>query len=198
MISFIKGKLVEKAPSHAVIDNNGVGFDLIIPTSTYKALDSVEKEVTLLTHLHVREDALTLFGFATAEEKELFKDLLSVTGIGPKLAIGIISAAPIAELYQAIASGNETALIRLPGLGKKTAQRLILDLKEKIRAKGKIAAAFVQPGTAVPDHIMNEAALALLSLGYNRTEADEVVRKAASAADADATVENLIQAALKI
>jgi len=196
MIFFVKGQLVEKSPTHAVIENSGMGYYISIPLSTFEALGSEGSPASLLTYLHVREDALMLFGFATAAERDLFKDLISVSGIGPKLALGILSGAKIQDFYHFIASGNLSALTRIHGLGKKTAQRLILDLKDKVAAK---AAGFAFKGiaTPAPDNVLNEAILALQSLGYSRTEAEDIIQKAAQNVNEKTSVEELLKTALK-
>ena len=119
MIAFIKGTIFEKNTTFVVVENNGIGYHIFIPLSTYDALGEPETEVILLTYLHVREDALTLYGFFGTEERDLFKYLLSVTGIGPKLALGILSGARVSDIYQYIAEGNQAALTKIQGTWKK-------------------------------------------------------------------------------
>lgn len=196
MISFIRGQLVEKFPTHVVIENNGIGFEIIIPLSTFQKIGEPQKEVTLLTYLHVREDALTLFGFATAEERELYQDVLSVSGVGPKLALGILSGASVVQIYHWIANSDEDSLVQIRGLGRKTAQRLILDLKS--RASDKIKQ--VAPGPHQPAAVYGEKAkqgiLAMLSLGYSKKEAERAIGHALGKIGEDVAVEELIRLAL--
>ncbi len=196
MISFVRGQLIEKFPTHAVIENNGVGFEILIPVSTFEKIGESNDNVTLLTYLHVREDALTLFGFATPEERELFKDLLSVSGIGPKLALGILSGASVEQIYQNIADGNENSLVQIKGLGRKTAQRLILDLKDRASDKVKTAA----PGAPTLAPLMGEKAeqgvLAMMSLGYSKKEAERAIARAMAKSGDNVAVEELIRYAL--
>lgn len=197
MIASIRGKLVEKKTDSCVIESNGFGLEILIPQSTFDVLGSVNSEVFLITYLHVREDALTLFGFSTAEEKQLFKHLLSVSGIGPRLALGILSSGQTVDIYSMISEGLESALVRIPGLGKKTAQRLIVDLKEKAR---KVLAELPQEtrGTTVGENLFHETVLALVSLGYGRIEAEKITDKAATIVREPKSVEDLVRVALTI
>jgi holliday junction DNA helicase RuvA len=196
MISFVSGTLFSKSATSAVIETNGVGLELFIPLSTFEALCDVGESVQLLTYLHVREDALVLFGFATTGERELFRDLLSVSGIGPKLALGIVSGSPISEIYSHIGSGNESALLSIKGLGKKTAQRLIIDLKDKAASKqGQFKSVTTAQG-AVENSIVEEALLALISLGYTKSEAEKTLNKALKENPNIKSVEEVIRSAL--
>ena len=196
MIAFIRGTLVSKSPTLAVVENNGVAFEVLIPLSTFEALGDERSEVRLLTHLHVREDALTLFGFATEDERELFRLLLSVSGIGPKLALSILSGSRIEELYRNIADGNESALLRVKGLGKKTAQRLLIDLREKAQARvGATARPEPMVARQAPQ-VVEEAILAMMSLGYSKDEAERTIVRASAKTGENATVEELVRAAL--
>lgn len=195
MISSVRGQLVEKFPTHVVIENNGIGLEVLIPVSTYEKIGR-DNTATLLTHLHVREDALILFGFATPEERELFRDLLSVSGIGPKLAIGILSGSTVDQIYRHIANGDEASLTKIKGLGKKTAQRMILDLKD--RAADKIKDAAPQPDPFMPalNAEAEQSVLAMMSLGYSKKEAEAAVARAMTRGGAEASVEELIRIAL--
>ncbi len=194
MISSVRGQLVEKFPTHVIIENNGIGLELQIPISTYEKIGN--DTATLLTHLHVREDALILFGFATPEERELFRDLLSVSGIGPKLALGILSGSSVEQIYRHIANGDEANLTKIKGLGKKTAQRLILDLKD--RAADKIKDAVPHPDPLLPTFNADaeQSILAMMSLGYSKKEAEAAVARAITRGGANASVEELIRIAL--
>jgi len=197
MIAFISGVLVSKTATRAVIRTAGVGLEALIPLSTFEKLPAPGAAVPLQTHLHVREDALSLIGFFSIEEKELFQMLVSVNGIGIKLALGILSGCKIADLYKYLAEGNEANLTRIPGLGKKTAQRLILDLKDKAAAQlGKIAADFSMPARLNRD-MLEEAIQAMISLGYTRPEALRSIEKAAHALGEEASIEKLLRQALQ-
>ncbi len=195
MISSVRGQLVEKFPTHVILENHGIGLDILIPVSTFEKINR-EETVTLLTYLHVREDALILFGFATAEERELFRDLLSVSGIGPKLAIGILSGSSVEKVYRFIASGDEASLTKIKGLGKKTAQRMILDLKDRAADKVKDAAPQPDPFLPVLNAEAEQSVLAMMSLGYSKKEAESAVARAMTRSSKEATVEELIRIAL--
>jgi holliday junction DNA helicase RuvA len=196
MISFLKGTLAFKSPTEAGVDVGGVGYGVSIPLSTFEKLGAQGSEVMLLTHLHVREDVLQLFGFATEEERSLFRLLVSVNGIGPRMGIGILSGIPAADLRAHIASGNTAALTTIPGIGRKLAERLVLELREKI-GKAEHAGAFGAGGDA-RGSVRAEAILALTSLGYSRPVAEKAVRIASDEAkDANTTLEALLKAALR-
>lgn len=195
MISYLYGKLVRKESGSCVVDVHGIGMELLIPRSTFESLGEKDALVMILTHLHIREDAFILFGFSTEEERDLFRLLLSVTGIGPKLALGVISGYHIHELYQYIADGNEAALARIPGLGKKTVQRIIVDLKEKAQSYiRRMGFKFDQMRPSFG--IAEEAVMALISLGHTRTEAEKKVQQAVVVCGDGAAVEELVRTAL--
>ena len=176
MIASLTGILKSKNPTEILIDVNGVGYSVTIPLSTYERLGEVESKVTLLTHLHVREDAMQLFGFASPEERFFFKLLITVNGIGPKIAQGILSGITVSDLRQHIAQENISALTAIPGVGKKTAERLIIELRDKI---GKIdfASSGSIPLQGEDSDLRQEALLALTSLGYNRPIAEKALRQ---------------------
>src|SRR5690242_16724436 len=136
MIAHLRGTILEKHPNQVIVETTGVGYDIQIPVSTYTTLGDAGSSVTLRIHTHVREDALQLFGFATAEEKLVFKRLISVSGIGPKLAVTVLSGLPTSDLINAIRSGDVQKLVRIPGVGKKTAERMVLELKDKLVTVG--------------------------------------------------------------
>jgi holliday junction DNA helicase RuvA len=196
MIAFIRGTLIDKSPTHVIIETNGVGFDLLIPVSTFERLAQPGAEVQMLTHLYVREDALVLYGFSSVEERELFRELLTVSGIGPRLALTILSGSPVNQIYRAIADGDEVTLTKIKGLGKKTVQRLILDLKE--RASEKIKQTSPEPAFLVSEKggTVEQSIAAMISLGYSRREAEAVIARAAARSGRDASVEELIRIAL--
>lgn len=199
MISQIRGKLIEKNPTLILVEAADIGYEIHIPFSTFEALEEIGDQVVLRTHLYVREDQLTLYGFLTSEERELFRQLLMVSGIGPKLALGILSGSKIHDFYRHIAQGDETALTKIRGLGKKTAQRLIIDLKDKARDKIDLADWTIQTMTnlSLPHNIVEEAVLAMQALGYSRPEAERVLSMAVRKLGTECQIEDLLREALK-
>jgi len=175
MIALLSGQLAYKSFDHVVIDVGGVGYRLLVPLSTYYALPD-EGTVRLQVHTHVREDAILLYGFLTAEEKEMFGLLISVTGIGPKLAVNILSHIPASDLRAALCGGDVKRLSALPGIGKKTAERLVLELREKIPrllpATPQATAAGPEAPTADP---LEDILSALVNLGYKENQARKVL-----------------------
>jgi len=193
MIASLCGTLVEKHPNQAIVDVGGVGYDLTIPVSTFTGLPALGEEVRLRVHTHVREDALALFGFITQEEKTLFEKLTAVSGIGPKLAITILSGLGAAELISAIRNAALEQLVRIPGIGKKTAERIILELRDKLVAITPSASLSSQPAF---DSVENDVLSALLNLGCTRPAAEVAVRKA-KASDGDNKFEPLFRRSLE-
>jgi holliday junction DNA helicase RuvA len=178
MIGHLRGTVLEKHPAEVIVDTGGVGYEVQIPISTYTALPERGATVALRIYTHVREDTLALFGFATSEEKQLFEQLISVSGIGPKLAITVLSGLAAPDLVAAIRNGDVAQLVRIPGVGKKTAERIVLELKDKVAAMdgaGKPAAA----AEAVPafSALERDVLSALQNLGCTRPAAEEAVRK---------------------
>ncbi len=189
MIAQIKGKIIAKHPTAVVIDVQGIGFELNITTTTFEAIGDA-KEISLHTYLHVKEDSLTLYGFATSAEKEMFKLLIGISGIGPKLAQSILSGIQIEDLKNAISQGNVSRIVAIPGIGKKTAERLLVELRDKMeRIEG--AAESTEPYSSVKA----DATLALVSLGYNQRQAEKIV-SGILAAEPDISIEDLIRKAL--
>ena len=180
MIAFLRGTLLEKHPNQVVVDTGGVGYDVQIPVSTFSALSDVGSEVKLRIYTHVREDALALFGFGTADEKTIFEKLISISGIGPKLAITVLSGLATTELISAIRTGAVQTLVRIPGVGKKTAERIVLELKEKLDmvAGGAPAVATARTPATALTVIEQDVLSALVNLGCQRAAADAAVRKA--------------------
>ncbi len=197
MIATLRGTLTAKAPTEIVLDVGGVGYGLSIPLSTFEKLDREGAVVTLCTYLHVREDALHLYGFLTEEERTLFRLLLSVTGIGPRVALGILSSIPSGDLRTHLAAGNTGALTAIPGIGRKLAERLVVELRDKIsKAEFRDGTALI-PGDP-RSRARSEALLALTSLGYSRPVAERAVRAAADELGEQAAhVEELLKAALR-
>jgi holliday junction DNA helicase RuvA len=199
MIALLRGKLLEKHPNQIIVEAGGVGYDVLIPISTFSALPDAGSEVQLRIHTHVREDAFALFGFLTSEEKGLFEKLISVSGIGPKLAVTVLSGLATPALVEAIRGGHVEQLVRIPGVGKKTAERMVLELKDKLEGLGGSGA---PPGVSVKaepalSEIERDVLSALLNLGCNRASAETAVRKAKAAADG-AGFEPLFRKALEL
>jgi len=175
MIALLRGTLIEKHPNQAIVDAGGVGYDVIIPVSTFTHLPDAGTEVRLRIHTHVREDALSLYGFLTLDEKALFERLISVSGIGPTLAVKVLSGVTAADLTRAIQRGEVERLVRIPGVGKKTAERLVLELRDKLPAvSGEEPAAPAPELSPVDQDVLS----ALLNLGCARPQAEAAVRKA--------------------
>jgi Holliday junction DNA helicase RuvA len=197
VIAFLHGKLAEAGPTHVVVDCNGVGYSVFIPLSSYDKLPPKGGEVKLLTYHHVvaHEGTQQLFGFVTGEEREMFLLLISISGIGPKLAINILSSTSIPTLRGAIASGDTKTLSALRGIGKKTAERLVVELKDKLVA----ATPFEAKGRAptAEEQKLTDAVLALVSLGYKQMDAHKAVLAAAETLGPKANVEELVRAALR-
>ena len=197
MIAYLHGKLADSTPTHVVVDCHGVGYSVFIPLSSYDKLPPRGGEVKLLTYHHVvaHEGTQLLFGFVTPEEREMFLMLISISGIGPRLAINILSSTSISALRGAIASGDTKTLSTLRGIGKKTAERLVVELKDKVGG----AAAFETKGRAATpeEQKLTDAVLALISLGYKQADAHTVVLAAAGKLDTKASVEELVRTALR-
>lgn len=195
MIAYIEGVIAEKTPTRIILDVNGIGYELLVPISTFEKLPEIGKKKKLLTYQHVREDALQLFGFSTPEEKSMFMKLISVTGVGPKLALGILSGCQVENLKNYIANGEVATLTRLPGLGKKTAERLILELRDKLEGiepqKDLPAAATLQLGSK-----LEEAILALVSLGYTNSSAEKAISQIV-AKEPELPIDELVKRALQ-
>lgn len=197
MIEQIQGRVIRKSPTFCVVDCHGIGVGIYISLNTYESLDS-EQEIQLLTHLHVREDALQLFGFKTEKERNIFRQLIGVSGIGPRLAITILSGITVDELVEAIITENHLLLTKIPGVGKKTAQRVVIELKEKVSTAAGIAIGkdFPEIASRNGDKV-NQAFLALVALGYKQPDARRALHKVFQSAPQDVSVEKLIKLALK-
>ncbi len=174
VIAHLRGRLLRKDPQEAVVDVGGVGYRLTIPLSTFYRLGEAGEEVSLLVHTHVREDVLALFGFLTAGEQGLFERLIAVSGVGPKLAVNILSGIEAPELVEALRTSDVTRLTRIPGVGKKTAERLVLELKDKMEALTAPTEAPLAPRGGPKDDLLS----ALIHLGYSRPEAERAVDRA--------------------
>ena len=198
MITFLRGKLIEALPTQVTVDVNGVGYEVLIPLSSFDKLPQPGHDVKLLTQLIVREDAHTLYGFTSAAERELFRLLINnVSGIGPKTALNILSGMNAVTFRGAVANGDVKALSQISGVGKKTAERIVVELRDKIGAAGAWEASSAQRALSPADQKINDAVLALLALGFKQVDAHNTVRQAQSALGAQATVEDLVRTALR-
>jgi len=198
MITFLRGKLVEALPTQAIVEVNGVGYEVLIPLSSYDKLPAPGQEIQLLTQLVVREDAHILYGFASGAERDLFRLLInSVSGIGPKTALNILSGMNAVAFRGAVANGDVKALSQISGVGKKTAERIVVELRDKIGAAGALEAASARHGLTPGDQKLNDAILALMALGIKQLEAHDAVRAAQAMLGASASVEELVRACLK-
>ncbi len=172
MIAHLRGRLIAKHPNQAIVEAGGVGYDVTISVPTFSDLPAAGAEIALHIHTHVREDAIALFGFLRPEEKQLFEKLISVSGIGPKLAITILSGMAAAEMVRAIRGNDVARLTRIPGIGKKTAERMVLELRDKLEHFGATPAA--PPVSPVEEDVIS----ALLNLGYQRAAAERALTTA--------------------
>ena len=175
MIASLRGKLLEKHPNFVIIDAGGVGYAVTVPISTFSHIGDTGEEVRLLIYTHVREDTLALYGFAGGREKELFEKLITISGIGPRLAVTILSGLPTGELLDAIRVGDAKRLTRIPGVGRKTGERIALELREKLES---LDAAERPEGVSLSDTVQRDVVSTLVNLGCNRAAADKAVRKA--------------------
>src|SRR5260221_3034618 len=198
MITFLHGKLVESLPTQVTVDVNGVGYEVLIPLSSFDKLPAPGKEVRLLTHLAIRDDAHVLYGFMTAPEREMFRLLINtVSGIGPKIALNVLSGMNITALRGAVANGDVKALSQISGVGKKTAERIVVELKDKIGASGAWEALSAQRALSPADQRINDAVLALIALGFKQVEAHNAVRAMSGVLGGTPDLEELVRAALK-
>ncbi len=196
MIAQLEGVLSEKTPIRIILDVNGVGYDLLIPISTFDKLGEVGSKIKLLTYLHVRDDILQLFGFSTLKEKGMFTHLISVAGIGPKLALGILSGRTVDGLTRSIVNGDTANLTQLSGVGKKTAQRILIELRDKLAKEITESELAPASGEPLSNGKLEEAVLALVSLGHNRNTAETTLLKVLEAVP-DLALDELIKRALQ-
>lgn len=198
VIGFLHGKLVDALPTQATVDVHGVGYDVLIPLSSYDKLPSPGSDVKLLTHLSIREDAHVLYGFMTSQERDLFRLLVNnVSGIGPKIALNVLSGISVTAFRGAVANSDVKALSQISGVGKKTAERIVVELKDKIGPVGAWEASSEGRSLSPEDQRINDAVLALIALGFKHPDAHDAVRSAAGALGPKATAEELVRATLK-
>ena len=198
MIGRLRGEVAHKQAPHLLLDVNGVGYELETPLSTYFNLPETGQQVTLYTHLAVREDAHVLYAFATEAERTLFRSLLKVSGVGAKMALGILSGMSADEFARCVEAGDVASLVRLPGIGRKTAERLIVEMRDRLAKLGMqtgvAAPVSASSHPARPQTARSDAVAALVALGYKPQEADRMVK---SVADGEMDSEGLIRAALQ-
>ena len=188
MIAHLRGKLMQKDPARLIVDVNGVGYEVFVPLTTFTALPETGSEVSIDIHTHVREDLIALYGFSTRRERNIFEKLMTISGIGPKLAVTILSGGSVEDLVGAIKRGDLARLTAIPGVGKKTAERIILELKDKLQDFAE-----AQPKTSAEADVLS----ALENLGYNRALAESALRRAVDG-DRDAAFDVLFKRALQI
>ena len=189
MIHYLKGKLVARSPTFVIVEVGGLGYRVNFPLSTYQALPPEGSTVSLYTHLHLRDDGISLYGFLKEEEKDFFLLLTSLSKVGPKSALRMLSSLSLPEFKKAVKAGDLNALVRIPGIGRKTAQRMVLELKDKIEAE--------EPEGSGKEVLTKNAVAALTSLGYRRGEADKAVRGALSSVREEMDLPELIKEALR-
>jgi len=189
MIAHLRGKLISKHPNQAIVESCGVGYDVTITVPTFSELLQVGSEVALHIHTHVREDAIALYGFLRSPEKNLFEKLITVSGIGPKLAITILSGMPSDEMTRSIRGNDVARLTRIPGIGKKTAERMVLELRDKLPPDGTEAVAAIPALSAVEEDVLS----ALVNLGYQRATAEKAL---SGTAGKNGSFEGMFRAAL--
>jgi holliday junction DNA helicase RuvA len=192
MIGLLRGRLLEKRPNQVILDVGGVGYLVAVPLSTFAALGELHAEVTLLIHTHVREDALALYGFLSAREKHFFELLLGASGVGPSLALKILSGMNVEDLVPAIRTGDLVRLTKIPGVGRKTAERIIVELKDRLEA---IAKEVDKPAAPSPAGAEADVQSALVNLGYDERTVDKAVSEAKREAGAS-NFEKLLRVAL--
>ncbi len=198
MITFLHGKLIEALPTQLIIDVNGVGYEVLIPLSSFDKLPQPGQPVKVLTHLAIRDDAHVLYGFMSAAERDMFRLLIhTVSGIGPKIALNILSGINITSLRSAVASGDVKMLSQISGVGKKTAERIVVELKDKIGKAAALEGVSSDRALSSDDQKINDAVLALVALGFKQPEAHESVRAALAMLGAKASSEDLVRASLK-
>ena len=198
MITFLDGKLTSALPTQAIVDVGGVGYEIFIPLSSYDKLPAAGQPVHILTHLHVREDAHILYGFMTASERDLFRLLVNnVSGIGPKLALAVLSGMSVSHFKSAVINADIALLSKISGLGKKTAERIVLELKDKLGVVAAWEAASAGHAPTPEQSQANEAVLALIALGYKQVDAHKTVRDLQEREPSIKTAEELVKRALQ-
>jgi len=199
MIAFLEGILSESLPTQIVVNVHGVGYQVLIPISSFERLPQVGASVKILTHLTVREDAHVLYGFCTAGERDLFRLLLNhVTGVGPKIALAVLSGLSVEMFKSAVVAGDTGTISKISGLGKKTAERIVLELKDKVGVTAEWEASSSKNAPSEDDIRLHDAVLALISLGYKQVDAHKAIRAVLKTGDRTPPSEELIRQALKV
>jgi holliday junction DNA helicase RuvA len=193
MFEFIRGKMVQSIPSKAVVDVNGVGYGLVISLKTYQKLPNIGVEVFFYVAPVIREDGHYLYGFLTLDDKKLFEQLISISGVGPKTAIGILGHVDIGDFQMAVIQGNAALLSKVPGIGKKTAERLIIELKDKFNSSSGLSL----PAGIESKSVVGDAISALTNLGYHPLDAQKAIKKVLSVYDKEPSLSELITGALR-
>lgn len=197
MFAFLRGNIIKSLDQMVVIEVNGIGYEVMVPLRSVTAISSVGQEMTIFTYLHVREDAHSLYGFMTEDEKELFKLLLSVTGIGPKSALAILGGMDPVDFKHCIESKNDSELSKIPGIGQKTASRLILELRDKLQKMSFMETVQASHSRLKENNVSRDAVLALTGLGYSRGVAQEAVDRALDEVRDKNSLEELIRTAIQ-
>ncbi len=195
MIAFLRGRILEKQPNRIIVDVQGVGYELHVPLSTYYDVGDEGSDVAVRVHTHVREDALQLYGFLTDLERQLFERLIGISGIGPRLAIAVLSGVDSRDLVTAVQRGDVARLTAIPGIGKKTAERIVLELRDRLSQLSMPVAEAV-PAASGPDRLRSDLISALQNLGYHRPQAEKAVESTLSSAS-DATFEDALKHVLR-
>lgn len=200
MIARICGVLLYKSPTHVIVDTQGIGYRVFVPLTTFYELPDAGEAVTLSVHTHVKQDAINLFGFYTQEERDIFQLMISVSGIGPKLAMNILSGISAGELIRAVSQGNLSRLVSIPGVGKKMAERLVLELKDKfLKLSAPEEAGKTRTGITQAELMQEDALSALVNLGYKRDTARGALDRVMSdATETTVTLDILLKKALRI
>jgi len=197
MIAHLQGMLAVKTVERVVVDVHGVGYQVVVPLSTYYALPDLQERVMLLTTMYVREDTMRLYGFATPQEQEMFELLISVSSVGPRLALNMLSSLTATDLRQTIAQAETRRLQAIPGVGRKTAERVVLELQDKMAALALTTAGQSPLLVTADEQVMRDVISALLNLGYRQQEAERAVRAARAKQDGSLTLEALLKDALQ-
>ncbi len=198
MYEYIKGTLIEATPSHATLETQGIGFSLLIPLSNFSKLPAIGTSVTLFASFVVREDSQKLFGFLTRHERDLFESFIDVSGIGPKTALCLVGHMEIGDLQAAISQGNTQVICKIPGIGKKTAERLVVEMRDKIKKGiGKSSALHPLQDSSGEQGVVADAISALVNLGYNSAQAQKAIKAALAKIQGEPELAKLITSALR-
>ena len=197
MIAHLSGKLLSKQPNQVIVDVNGVGYEVHVPLSTFYEIGDIGSTVQLRIYTHVREDTIALFGFRSAKEKQMFEQVTSISGIGPKLGITILSGLPVDELVASIRQSNLARLTSIPGVGKKTAERLVVELRDKMARVEAALPAGEPPASPSVSQLQEDVVSALVNLGYAKPSAEKAVQAVFSASSGEPSFEDLLRMALR-